>query len=389
MKKKMEKKKRKIPASLFPDTSASSFLSNVEELTISELIELYAYAEAIVETVREPLIILDNNLRIKSANKAFYSTFKVSLKDTKGKYIFDVGNGQWNIPKLKKLLKTILPKNTFFEDFEIEHDFPLIGRKVMVLNARRVVLEGFNTELILLAIEDNTYRRDIEIKREEFISIASHELKTPITSTMAFMQILQKRLEKGMDSNSSHIFSRVVTTLNKLNTLIQDMLDVRVINSGHLALHKSTFYFDELVKDCIEMIKIIAPTHTVVLKGKIDKNVSADKERISQVITNLMTNAIKYSPNADKIVLILSSSSNSISLSVQDFGIGINSIDQENIFQPFYRAKNAILEGNTQSSMGLGLHIASEIIKRHTGKISVKSKKGEGSTFSFSLPIKG
>lgn len=167
-------------------------------MTVEDVVVVYAYAEAIVETVREPLIILDEQLRIKTANKSFFDKFKVEKKETYNKLIFDLGNGQWDIPLLKKLLKEILPKSSYFNDYEVSHKFEDIGERTMLLNARRIVLEGHKTELILLAIEDMTDQKLIDKQKDDFIGIASHELKTPLTSIKALCKFCKVITRKQM-----------------------------------------------------------------------------------------------------------------------------------------------------------------------------------------------
>ncbi|HEX5268830.1 MAG TPA: PAS domain S-box protein, partial [Gemmataceae bacterium] len=125
------------------------------------------YAEAIIATVREPLVVLESDLRVRTANRSFYNTFRVRPAETEGKLLYDLGNRQWDIPALRKLLEDILPENTAFEGFEVEHDFPAIGRRVMLLNARRLYREGDHAELILLAVEDVTALREAERLRQE------------------------------------------------------------------------------------------------------------------------------------------------------------------------------------------------------------------------------
>ena len=126
-----------------------------------------AYAQGVVETVREPLLVLGGDLRVRTANRSFYQTFRVAAEETEGRLVYDLGDGQWDIPRLRTLLEEILPQDTSFDGFEVEHDFGAIGRKVMLLNARRITQEGDQTELILLAIEDITERRRAEEERRE------------------------------------------------------------------------------------------------------------------------------------------------------------------------------------------------------------------------------
>jgi PAS domain S-box-containing protein len=145
--------------------------SNITQLkqTTEELQKLTAsltasrdYSESIIATVREPLMVLDTVLRVISANRSFYHTFQVTPEETKGKYIYELGNRQWDIPKLRQLLEEILPKSTLFQNFEVEHTFPVIGQKNLLLNARKIVQDGDSPELVLLAFEDITERRRAE-----------------------------------------------------------------------------------------------------------------------------------------------------------------------------------------------------------------------------------
>src|SRR5947199_7777750 len=167
--------------------------------------DIQNYALNIVDTVREPLLILDTTLRVRSANRAFYQTFQVSPEETVDRLIYELGNGQWDIPDLRTLLEDIVPKSSVFNDFELEHDFPFIGRRVMLLNARRL-RQGSHRELLVLAMEDVTQRRRAEgevAKAREaaenanrtkslFLANMSHELRTPLNAILGFSEMLQE-----------------------------------------------------------------------------------------------------------------------------------------------------------------------------------------------------
>src|SRR5271154_4465964 len=165
--------------------------------------DIQNYAQNIVDTVREPLLILDATLRVRSANRAFYQTFHVSPGETEGRLIYELGNGQWDIPDLRTLLEDIVPKSSVFDDFELEHTFPVIGRRVMLLNARKLQA-GHHGELLVLAMEDVTERRRSEeevAKAKEaaetanqtkslFLANMSHELRTPLNGIIGFAEFL-------------------------------------------------------------------------------------------------------------------------------------------------------------------------------------------------------
>ena len=222
--------------------------------------------------------------------------------------------------------------------------------------------------------------------RDDFISIASHELRTPITSLKMYTQVLQKQLSKKGETSFNHSLSRMDAQLNKLTGLISDLLNISKIELGRLEFQEEWFNLDEVVKEACEAIQQIATKHTIHIEGSIVQPVWGDKDRIGQVVTNLLTNAIKYSPQAQKVVVRLQAEPDNALVSVQDFGIGIDSEHLNKIFTRFYRVSDP--EEKTFPGLGIGLYLSCEIIKRHHGSMMVASEKGKGSVFSFSLPYK-
>ncbi|MDD5237410.1 MAG: diguanylate cyclase [Candidatus Omnitrophica bacterium] len=152
------------------------------------------YAESIVDTVREPLLVLDVDLRVISASRSFYQIFKVKREETERQYIYDLGNRQWDIPQLRELLEDILPQATSFDGFEVEHNFPDIGKRIMLLNARKIYREASHTQLILLAIEDITERRELE---EKLKTLASHDELTGCVNFRSTMELLEKEIVRS------------------------------------------------------------------------------------------------------------------------------------------------------------------------------------------------
>src|SRR5205823_859050 len=165
--------------------------------------DIQNYAQNIVDTVGEPLLILDATLRVQSANRAFYQTFHVSREETENRLIYELGNGQWDIPDLRTLLEDVVPKSSVFNDFELEHTFPVIGRRVMLLNARKLQA-GHHGELLVLAMEDVTERRRVEVEvakakeaaeaanraKSAFLANMSHEIRTPMNAILGFSQLM-------------------------------------------------------------------------------------------------------------------------------------------------------------------------------------------------------
>ena len=239
-------------------------------------------------------------------------------------------------------------------------------------------LQGFSQ-----ITRDMTKHRELDKRKDEFISIASHELKTPITSIKVFNQIMQKLSLQRKDKEFQHYLNRMEGQIDRLNEIITDLLDVSKIQAGKLEFKKDLFNLNDLTREIVEDIQTTTKKHRIIIEGKSLKKIFGDKDRIGQVLTNFLTNAIKYSPNTDKIVVKIIPQKNRVMVGVQDFGIGISKEDQEKIFERFYRVYSG--DEKTFPGLGMGLYISSDIIERHNGKIWVESEKGKGSTFYFTL----
>lgn len=234
-------------------------------------------------------------------------------------------------------------------------------------------------------INDVTKQKELERQKDEFLGVASHELKTPVTSIKAYTQVLQQLFTKKGDTKSADLLGKLDAQINKLTALIADLLDVTKIQAGQLQLRMSHYRFNDLVKEIVEEVGRTSVKHKIKMSLDKDHLVYGDKERVGQVITNLLTNAIKYSPRAKDVLLTTTSDTDTLTLCVKDAGIGIPPEKQARIFERFYRVDREHEE--TYPGLGLGLYISSAIIKRQGGKIWVNSTPQKGSTFCFTLPI--
>lgn len=229
---------------------------------------------------------------------------------------------------------------------------------------------------------DISQRMELERRKDEFISMASHELKTPITSIKVFTQLMQRKISQ--DPAQITYLQRMDNQIDKLTNLVNDLLDVSKIQAGKLELRKDLFSLDALVAETIETIQATTK-HKIQLQGSVRKKVCGDKDRVEQVLINFLSNAIKYSPDAKEILVSIRKNNQHVEVSVQDFGIGIADEHIDKIFNRFYRVYDN--HDQTFPGLGMGLYISSVIIKRHQGTIWFESKPGKGSTFYFSLPF--
>lgn len=233
-------------------------------------------------------------------------------------------------------------------------------------------------------LDEIEYRKQAERKKDEFISIASHELKTPLTSVKGYMQLLGRSIEKGdLERVKSHL-SKAQVQLEKLNELIADLLDISKIESGKLKFNKKHFVVDDLLDSVTDIIRQSNPEFSIIRKGRARNEIYADEMRIEQVILNFLTNAIKYAPGTSEIQINVNIKDGQLYLGVRDFGIGIAPEQQKYVFDKFYRVEETAIQFQ---GLGIGLYISAEIIRRHGGQIGVKSTMGEGSEFYFIIPV--
>ncbi|MFW6127398.1 MAG: sensor histidine kinase [Thermodesulfobacteriota bacterium] len=393
-----------------------------------------AFTQSILGTVREPLVVLDADLRVVFANPAFYRTFQVDPRETEGKYIYELGNHQWDIPRLRQLLEEIIPQNTFFDDFEVEHEFPGLGRKTMLLNARRLPGNGTRPEMILLALEDITERKKArevlkkaceemearveertrelalanqELKRkveerqraeellrqkaqelarsnadlEQFAYLVSHDLQEPLHVASGFLQLLARRYRSQLDDKGQEFIDCTLDSLSRMEQLIKDILDFsRVTTRGkEFAPVDANAVLEQVIKDFSLTIKEKRAriTHDALPK------VMADQSQLARVFQNLIGNALKFSGDQPPRVHVGARSTDGEWLFwVQDQGIGIDPRHCEGIFLMFQRLHSR----EEYPGTGIGLAICKKIVERHGGRIWVESEPGRGSTFYFTIP---
>lgn len=346
--------------------------------------EAREYAESIVETLREPLLVLDGDLRIVSANRSFYQIFQVTPEETEGQLLYDLGNRHWNIPALRELLEEILPQNTTFHDFEVEHDFQTIGRKTMLLNARRVYKEANQAQLILLAIEDVTERKEMEEKlmRSKKLAVlgqlaggVGHELRNPLGVISNAVYYLQTILPDA-DETTKEYLEMISSEVSHGEKIVSDLLDL----SRTKPAEREEVTVSALV---VQVLDRHPPPEKVKVTTKKPSDLPplfVDPRQIEQVLTNLVINAYQAMPEGGRLTIEARAEKGQVYLSVTDTGCGISQENMERLFEPLFTTK--------PKGIGLGLAVSKNLVEANRGLIEVETEEGKGSTFTVILPTK-
>lgn len=353
----------------------------------------------IVETVREPLIVLNTNLKVILANKSFYDTFKVNINETENHLIYRLGNGQWDIPELRKLLEEILPKKKVFNSFEVEHEFKDIGKKTMLLNARQLD----HVQLILLAIEDITERKkaekdeekikqqieqlkELDTAKTDFLNTVSHELKTPLTAIYANLELLEEIKDKLSEKNINNL-NAVRRNSNQLKFLVDNILEIARIQSNKFELNISEIDLGDCIESIENDLRVLSDKKNIKLIIEIEKSIKmkTDEIRLKEILTNLIDNSIKFTEKG-YVKVKASKQSGGVLVEVIDTGIGIEKDKQSKIFDKFYQIHSP--SKSEIRGTGLGLSITKQMVELLGGKINFKSGLGKGSDFYFKLPNK-
>ena len=368
------------------------------------------HAQNIVDTLREPLLVLDAGQRIISANRSFYQTFQVRRKETEGRLIYELGDHQWDIPRLRELLETIIPVNTHFQDFEVDHAFPTIGRKLMLLNARRLERRSGEPWLILLAIEDITDRRRAEamLRRQarelarsntdlqEFATIAAHDLQEPLRKIQFFGDQLKIERGEALGDEGRDYLERMRNAAKRMQRLISDLLALARIRTAERPFVPVDLA--DVVRNVVSDLQVQIEQVGARLHVGEFPTIEADPIQMRQLLQNLIDNALKFHrPDEAPVVKIHGEllsvpegrpSGNapvakSCRVIVEDSGVGFDEKYRDRIFAPFQR-----LGGHGQhAGTGIGLAICRKIVERHDGEICAKSTRGQGSTFIVTLPV--
>ena len=421
-------------------TNEELIVLNQEMGSLNEQIESERnYSESIVANIREPLLVLDKNLRIRTANYAFYKQFKLKEKETVGSLIYDLGNKMWDFPDMRKLLEEVIPKNPITVDYEVIHNFPDVGELHLLLNAREVVKDDESENLILLSLEDITEQvkerekrraiqekhtkeleqkieeRTAELKRantelketnkelksmnkelEAFTYISSHDLQEPLRKIQTFAGRILEKENQNLSEKGKTYFSLMQGAAERMQKLIDDLLAFSRLNTSEREFERVNLktVVDDVTANLTEYIKDKQATIDVGEMCEADIIVF----QIRQLMHNLISNALKFSKSETKPhikiksriieggklkVKNLNPDKNYCHISVSDNGIGFDEKYNEKIFEVFQKLHSK----DEYPGTGIGLATVKKIVQHHNGIINVKSALNKGSTFDIYIPL--
>ncbi|MDB5988509.1 MAG: luxQ [Nevskia sp.] len=361
----------------------------------------HEYTESIVATVSQPLLVLDAGLRVRTSNDAFYQTFRVTPEATENRLVYEIGNGQWDIPELRRLLEQLLPRDNQIRNFEVQHEFEQIGVKVMRINACRLLQLGEHNPAILLSIDDVTEPKRLETELEsrvdelgaadlhknEFLAMLAHELRNPLAPIRNALQIMRLKHDSGeVVEVASAMMERQIAQMVRL---VDDLLDVSRISRGKIELRRVRM---ELASTLYQAIEAAQPT-IQAMGHEFDLSLppqplylNADPVRLAQVIGNLLHNACKFTDKGGHIGLNVEVEGSDVVIRVRDNGIGIATESLARIFNMFVQVDASL--GRTVGGLGMGLTLVRNLVEMHDGSVVAHSDGlGQGSEFVVRLPI--
>ena len=388
------------------------------------------YSESIINTIREPLIVLDQDLKVVSASRSFYKIFKVNPEETVGQLVYDLDNKQWDIGKLRELLETVLPEKGTLDDYELEHDFATIGRRILLLNARMQSAPG-KGRTILLAIEDVTEQRRIgdelqeardllELRVEErtsqlrqdeaarqiatkaaevanraksvFLANMNHELRTPLSGVLGMTGLL---LNTPITERQRGYAEKIKKSGESLLAIVKDILDFSKLEAGKLPLENIPFSLKDVIGKGMNSFCPRAAEKEIGLHIDIDPDLDTallgDPQHLTRVISNLVGNAVKFTAAGDiRIAAKIrrqTATNVELEISVQDTGIGMTEEEMSRLFTAFSQADDSTTR--RYGGIGMGLAISRNLVELMGGTLQVESTHGKGSVFTvlISFPI--
>ena len=344
---------------------------------------LNEFNENILSKMEDVVIVLNENLDIVKTNKAFIRLFGPRIPHITGMNISELMEPYDKYEEIKRNITDTLRHQKHFRKVLIEIETPQ-GEKRMFEVSGTLLTAADEAKNALLVVHDITIFKQLEREREDIMGFVAHELRNPLANLVLCNDLMEEALKENKINEARLFLQRSDNNVKRLNKMIAELYNSTKINSGNLSLEFSKFNFMNMVNEAIDTIKIIHPDYNIITHGEADIEVEGDQYRLIEVVTNYLSNGIKYSNGNTDVLLTVSHDNDRVTLSVKDEGLGIPKDQLPYIFKRFFRAERTRnLEG-----IGLGLYLCRRIIAGHQGRVWVESEENHGATFYFSIPVK-
>jgi PAS domain S-box-containing protein len=357
-------------------------IQNIHKQKESELAlrSLNDFNESILGSIEDAVIVLDKELNVIKANNAFTKLFGGDSGNASFLAFADlIKPFDINEDLLISIRKAISSKNAF-SNKQIEIEASSGAKKIFDVSC--TPMNNADNNNVLLVIHDITLHKLVEREREDIMGFVAHELRNPLANLVLCNEIMGVALQDNNVDEVSDMLRRSRNNVTRLNKLIAELYDATRIHSGYMQLEISAFNFSDMLQEAIDTVKVLQPAYNINVRGSTDIQVRGDRYRLIQVITNYLSNGIKYSNGKTDVTLTVQNNEDDITVSVKDEGLGISKEQLPHIFERFFRAERTRnIEG-----IGLGLYLCRQIILAHRGQVWAESEEGKGSTFYFSIP---
>jgi len=354
---------------------------NIHKKSEEQFIRLDELNEKILMSIEDAVVVLDRHLNILNTNESFNSIFNESMKVEASINLNDIisrfkGSGDL----LKRINETCLTSKGF-SNYPLEIEIASNVKRTFDVSCNLMTYNNDDLKLIII-MHHITIHKELEKERENVIGFVAHELRNPLANLVLCNELLGELIKENDAESIDDLLQRSKNNIMRLNNLIGELYDAAKMKSGNLKLNISTFNFQEMIKEAIDTVKVLHPSYNIIITGNGDIESNGDRYRLIQVVTNYLSNGIKYSDGNTEVELHIACTDEAVIVSVKDHGVGISQNQLPFIFDRFFRAeKTKNLEG-----IGLGLYICRQIISAHRGEVWAESEEGKGSTFYFSIP---
>ena len=346
------------------------------------LIDTNELIESMLATMKDGIIVVDADLRILKANKAFHEMFEIPAETIEGILIYDLNYSFWNDQGIKWKLETMIEDNEFFETNRFQWARSDGSMRILNITAKPMDYLVAKKKRTLLVISDITLEKELEQQKEDLIAFVTHELRNPLANMALCAELMEDSINDNRVEETHEYLAKTRKNIRRLSNVVSELHDATKAGSGQLKIEKQLILYEALVDEAIETVKHLHPNYEIVKSGNAAIEILADRHRILQVLNNYLTNAIKYSSDGSQIHIDLSIEGGNLVTGVTDVGSGVAKSEISNIFNRYYRVEST----RAAEGLGLGLYLCKEIIAAHNGKVWVESEDGAGSTFYFSLP---